>query len=82
MPSVFSRADQGTLAPGRLISSAKSWLCHSGVDRTAPLLPWQGAADVKNFRRSRSARVYLAHVARPHGTRSFRIIRWAEQDSC
>ena len=29
--------DEGTLAPGRLIASAKSWLCHVGVDRTADL---------------------------------------------
>src|SRR3981081_4318630 len=25
----------------RLVSSAKSWLCHAGVDRTAPLLPFR-----------------------------------------
>jgi molecular chaperone DnaK (HSP70) len=34
----FAR-DQGVAAPGRLIASAKSWLCHSGVDRLAELLP-------------------------------------------
>ena len=44
----FAR-DQGTLAPGRLIASAKSWLCHSGVDRTAGLLPWHGAPDVERL---------------------------------
>ena len=27
-------------APGRVISSAKSWLCHDMADRTAPFLPW------------------------------------------
>ncbi len=26
--------------PGRVIHSAKSWLCHPGVDRKARLLPW------------------------------------------
>ncbi|MGW8322746.1 MAG: hypothetical protein ACWGSD_14440, partial [Thermodesulfobacteriota bacterium] len=31
----FAR-EQGGLVPGRLVSSAKSWLCHGGVDRTAP----------------------------------------------
>ena len=31
---------QGARVPGRLIVSAKSWLCHPGVDRTAPILPW------------------------------------------
>src|SRR3982750_1899795 len=24
----------------RMIASAKSWLCHPGVDRGAPILPW------------------------------------------
>jgi molecular chaperone DnaK (HSP70) len=28
---------------GRGISSAKSWLCHSGVDRLGAILPWGGA---------------------------------------
>ena len=40
---------QGAEVPGRLISSAKSWLCHVGHvedDRTAPILPW--GADDKN----------------------------------
>ena len=31
---------RGALTPDRLITSAKSWLCHAGVDRTAPILPW------------------------------------------
>src|SRR5687768_2299827 len=39
----FMAGDYGSGMPGRLISSAKSWLCHSGVDRTAELLPWHAA---------------------------------------
>ena len=35
---------RGGDVPGRLVSSAKSWLCHGGVDRTAAILPW-GAHD-------------------------------------
>lgn len=35
----FAR-DRGAELPRRLVSSAKSWLCHPGVDRTAPILPW------------------------------------------
>jgi molecular chaperone DnaK (HSP70) len=31
---------QGARLPERMISSAKSWLCHAGVDRSAPILPW------------------------------------------
>src|SRR4029077_66020 len=30
----------------RLVSSAKSWLCHAGVDRLAGLLPWTAPPDV------------------------------------
>ena len=30
---------RGAATPIRLVSSAKSWLCHPGVDRRSPLLP-------------------------------------------
>ncbi len=35
----FAR-DYGIETPNRLISSSKSWLANSGVDRTKPILPW------------------------------------------
>src|SRR5689334_20525434 len=41
----FAR-NQGAKVPGRLVTSAKSWLCHAGVDRTAPLLPWSAPPEV------------------------------------
>lgn len=56
--------DQGTFAPGRVIHSAKSWLCHGGVDRTAALLPWQGADDVKRLSPVEVSAHYLAHIRR------------------
>jgi len=28
-------------SPGRVAHSAKSWLCHHAVDRSAPFLPWR-----------------------------------------
>ncbi len=31
---------RGLELTGRLITSAKSWLCHASVDREAPILPW------------------------------------------
>jgi hypothetical protein len=31
---------RGAEVPGRLVISAKSWLGHAGVDRTAPILPY------------------------------------------
>lgn len=40
----FARA-RGLDLPGRMVSSAKSWLCHGGVERKAKILPW-GADDV------------------------------------
>src|SRR5688572_22212279 len=36
---------QGAQVPGRLVASAKSWLCHPGVDRQAPILPWGAGMD-------------------------------------
>src|SRR5919112_1463082 len=31
---------QGARVPAHLVASAKSWLCHPGVDREADILPW------------------------------------------
>ncbi len=59
----FAR-DHGETVPGRLIASAKSWLCHAGVDRTAELLPWHGADDVTQLSPVDSAARYLEHFRR------------------
>lgn len=53
---------RGAEVPGRLISSAKSWLCHVGVDRTAPILPWGGAEDLKKMSPLEVASQYLLHI--------------------
>lgn len=58
---VFAR-DHGGVVPGRLIASAKSWLCHTGVDRTAELLPWHGAADVTRLSPVDVSARYLDHI--------------------
>ncbi|QDU94226.1 hsp70 family protein [Lignipirellula cremea] len=58
---VFAR-DQGTAAPGRMIASAKSWLSHTGVDRTARLLPWHGAAEIERLSPVEVSSRYLAHL--------------------
>lgn len=58
----FFARDQGTQTPGRSIASAKSWLCHSGVDRTAELLPWQGVPDVDRLSPVEVASRYLRHI--------------------
>lgn len=40
IPGEYAR-QQLPFNPGRVIHSAKSWLCHSDVDRTSAILPWQ-----------------------------------------
>src|SRR5205814_309599 len=42
--------------------SAKSWLCHSGVDRTAELLPWHAAPDATKLSPVDASARYLAHI--------------------
>ena len=54
---------QGARVPGRLIASAKSWLCHPGVDRSAPILPWGGAADVVKVSPVEATAQLLGHLA-------------------
>lgn len=75
---VFAR-DHGAEVPGRLVASAKSWLCHSGVDRTAPLLPWHGAPDATRFSPVEISSRYLAHVRRAWDAK-FPGFPLAEQD--
>lgn len=54
---------QGSRVPGRLVASAKSWLCHPGVDRTAPILPWGAPADVEKISPTQASSLLLAHLA-------------------
>jgi molecular chaperone DnaK (HSP70) len=52
-------------APDRVISSAKSWLCHPGVDRTARILPWAPGDDggeVEKRSPVEASTAYLAHL--------------------
>ncbi len=58
---IFAR-DQGRVIPGRMIESAKSWLCHNGVDRRASLLPWHGAADVDRLSPVEASTQYIRHL--------------------
>lgn len=54
--------DLGAKTPGRLIVSAKSWLSHNGVDRTAPILPWGAGEGVERISPLGVVTCYLAHV--------------------
>jgi molecular chaperone DnaK (HSP70) len=57
----FAR-DRGAQVPLRLVSSAKSWLCHAGVDRRAPILPFQAPEEVEKLSPIDAATRYLEHV--------------------
>ena len=57
----FAR-NQGSRIPGRLVTSAKSWLCHAGVDRTAPLLPFGAPPDVPRISPVEASTAYLRHL--------------------
>jgi molecular chaperone DnaK (HSP70) len=57
----FAR-NHGSKVPGRLVSSAKSWLCHSGVDRSAGLLPWTAPPDVPRISPIEASARYLRHL--------------------
>ncbi|QDT05301.1 Chaperone protein DnaK [Rubripirellula lacrimiformis] len=54
--------DVGSRHPGRRISSAKSWLSHDGVDRSADFLPWHGDADVTRMSPVAASARYLSHL--------------------
>lgn len=52
----------GTKVPGRVITSAKSWLSHEAVDRHAPILPWGVGPDVPKISPVAASASYLAHL--------------------
>jgi molecular chaperone DnaK (HSP70) len=59
----------GAQVPGRLVSSAKSWLSHPNVDRTAAILPWGSEADVAKVSPVAASASYLAHLRSAWNTR-------------
>src|SRR5204863_2996233 len=56
----FAR-QHGSRVPGRLVASAKSWLSHAGVDRSAALLPWTAPPDVPRLSPLDVSARYLKH---------------------
>ncbi len=56
---------RGVENAGRLVSSAKSWLSHGGVDRTAPNLPSARPKACPSIRRSRPAAAISIICATP-----------------
>ncbi len=57
----FAR-DRGAEIPHRLIASAKSWLCHSGVDRNKPILPWEAPQDQERLSPVEASAAILRHI--------------------
>lgn len=74
----FAR-DETAKTSGRGISSAKSWLCHTAVDRTAALLPWHSASDVQKLSPVEVSGQYLRHI-RKAWDQQFKNEPLADQD--
>jgi molecular chaperone DnaK (HSP70) len=51
----------GSQVPTRLVASAKSWLCHSGVDRKAAILPWKAPENGRRVSPLEATTYYLKH---------------------
>ena len=54
--------DHGMLVPGRLVSSAKSWLCQDAVDRTAEILPRDAESPEPMISPIEASARYLMHL--------------------
>jgi len=57
----FART-RGAATPIRLVSSAKSWLCHAGVDRRGAILPAEAPPEVARISPLEASTRYLAHL--------------------
>lgn len=52
----------GSKTPLRLVASAKSWLCHGGVDRRSGFLPLNAPEDLAKVSPLQASAAYLAHL--------------------
>ena len=53
---------RGAESPNRLVASSKSWLSYAGVDRTAPILPWQAPEEVPKLSPVEASSQFLQHL--------------------
>lgn len=58
----FARRQSAEM-PERTVVAAKSWLCHSRIDRRAPLLPWNAPDEVSKVSPLTATQRYLEHIA-------------------
>jgi len=61
MVGEFAR-EQGANVPSRLVASAKSWLCHAGVNRKAHILPWGAPDEIPKVSPLEASKRYLQHI--------------------
>jgi len=54
--------DRGAEVPGRLISSSKSWLCNTMIDRNKPVLPWGGENKEAKLSPVEASAAILRHI--------------------
>src|SRR3954463_16371012 len=54
--------NHGSQVPTRLVSSAKSWLCHPGIDRRGPVLPWKAPEGGRRVSPVEASTLYLKHL--------------------
>ncbi len=52
----------GPKVPSRFVTSAKSWLCHDRVDRTAEILPWGAPPETRKISPVEASRLVLDHL--------------------
>ncbi|RQW63645.1 Hsp70 family protein [Vibrio viridaestus] len=52
----------GSKTPIRLVSSAKSWLCHGGINRREAFLPAGSPEEIEKISPLRATELYLAHL--------------------
>lgn len=57
----FARG-RGEELPGRFVHSAKSWLCHEGIDRQGSVLPVEASDGVQKFSPVEATSYYLQHI--------------------
>ena len=55
-------ARRGAETPGRLVTSAKSWLCYTGGGRSEPILPVNAPEGAPKVSPVEASREYLAHL--------------------
>jgi hypothetical protein len=53
---------RGAENPSRLVASAKSWLSHAAIDRTASHLPWQSPDEVSKISPVEASAQYLRYM--------------------